>query len=88
MKEKTRRLFDDIAVELQHNVEKEADAIKNYQELINRLRWREKSDDKEEVECAEMLIEQLEEFVSDELNHQEGLHDLYITLSGIKEAKD
>ena len=88
MKESTRKLFDNVAVELQKNIEKEADAIKSYQELLNQLRWKEDSGNADEEKTADMLCDQIEEFISDELNHQATLHDLYILLTAIKEATD
>jgi len=90
--------FKFVAAQLQENIEKEADAIKHYQMLLNQLEDMERADyiigdDKDEKNKADkkickLLCEQIREFISDELNHQKNLKTLYELLTGIKPAKD
>lgn len=70
-------------MDLQANMKREAEAIEAYQEMLNCL----DKFDKEDT-YAQGLINQVEEFISDELNHQENLMRLYVEITGIGVAED
>ena len=72
-KEKYRAL----AVKLQEDMRREAEAIEGYQKDLNELKTFEDAD-------AQVIFDQIEEFIQDELNHQKRLMDLYIMITGIE----
>ena len=91
--------FGWLATELQGNMMKEAEAVMSYQMLRNQLKnnidgWKRypaeglEAPSKEDIKFAELMLEQVEEFIRDELNHQENLTMLYKAATGSKPAKD
>lgn len=74
----------DVANDIQYNTKQEAQAITDYNYLLQRVR-----------ECDELTARQKEsmvatiyEIIGDELDHQEKLKMLYTLVTGIKENKD
>lgn len=81
MEERTSLL--EIAKGCAYNDKAEADAVQKYTEFIKIVQDSIlDSDDKEEI------IGQLREIISDELNHQEKLHEIFTKLTGIEPNKD
>lgn len=72
-KEKYRAL----AVKLQEDMRREAEAIEGYQKDLNELKTFEDED-------AQVIFNQIEEFIQDELNHQQKLLELYVMITGIE----
>lgn len=72
-----------VSDELQFNDKEEANAIQNYNRLLDMV---DKSDlprmKKEVIQSA------VYEIISDELNHQQKLQDLYSLVTGIKANKE
>lgn len=73
----------DIANLIEFNDKEEANAIVNYNELIEAVKHSDLSkSQKERIES------EIYEIIGDELNHQERLKMLYSLITGIKENKD
>lgn len=73
----------DIANLIEFNDKEEANAIINYNELIEAVKHSDLSkSQKEKIES------EIYEIIGDELNHQERLKMLYSLITGIKENKD
>ena len=73
----------EIAEKLQFNQKAEAQAILDYTHLIAEIN---NSEIEEPDRTA--FISTISELISDELNHQERLFELYVALSGIEPNKD
>ena len=73
----------EIAEKLQFNQKAEAQAILDYTRLIAEIN---NSEIEEPDRTA--VISTISELISDELNHQERLFELYVALSGIEPNKD
>ena len=73
----------DIAKEVEFNEKAEAQAVYDYTELLKKVL----SSDLEE-ETKQQLVNSIGEIVSDELNHQMKLGQLYVLLTGIEPNKD
>ena len=73
----------EIAEKLQFNQKAEAQAIRDYTRLIAEIN---NSEIEEPDRTA--FISTISELISDELNHQERLFELYVALSGIEPNKD
>lgn len=73
----------ELAKVIQENAEAEADAIKDYTALLQLL-------DKTSIpeEDRDFIRENINEIISDELNHQTRLKALYTMLTGIEENKN
>jgi rubrerythrin len=73
----------DIANLLEFNDKEEANAIVNYNQLLEAVNHSDLSkSQKEKIES------EIYEIIGDELNHQERLKMLYSLVTGIKEQKD
>lgn len=73
----------DIANLIEFNDKEEANAIVNYNELLEAVKNSDLSkSQKERIES------EIYEIIGDELNHQERLKMLYSLVTGIKEQKD
>lgn len=73
----------DIANLIEFNDKEEANAIVNYNELLEAVKHSDLSkSQKERIES------EIYEIIGDELNHQERLKMLYSLVTGIKEQKD
>lgn len=72
-----------IANLIEFNDKEEANAIINYNELLEAVRHSDLSRAKQEKIESEIY-----EIIGDELNHQERLKMLYTLVTGIKEQKD
>lgn len=82
MEEEVKTLLD-IAQGSAYNDRFEADAIQKYTDFIKIIKKSDlPEDDKEE------LVSKIEEIISDELNHQKILREIYVKASGIKPNKD
>ncbi|MEG2914911.1 MAG: hypothetical protein RR839_00530 [Oscillospiraceae bacterium] len=79
MEEKERYRL--LAVKLQEDMRREAEAIEGYQKDLNDLKEFSDPD-------ALAISAQIEEFIQDELNHQKGLMRLYIMITGIEPKED
>lgn len=66
-----------LAVKLQEDMRREAEAIEGYQKDLNELKTFEDED-------AKAIASQIEEFIQDELNHQQKLLELYVMITGIE----
>ena len=73
----------EIAEKLQFNQKAEAQAILDYTRLIAEIN---NSEIEEPDRTA--FISTISELISDELNHQEKLFEMYVALSGIEPNKD
>ena len=73
----------DIADMLQFNDKEEANAIINYNALIEAVKKSDLS-----VSKKETIVSEIYEIIGDELNHQERLKMLYSLVTSIKENKD
>ena len=73
----------EIAEKMQFNQKAEAQAILDYTRLIAEIN---NSEIEEPDRTA--FISTISELISDELNHQEKLFELYVALSGIEPNKD
>lgn len=80
MEEKT---FMCIAAEIQENEKDEALAIISYTKLLENVII----SDLEETK-RQKIISTITEIISDELNHQKKLHELYTYLTGIETNKN
>ena len=74
---------DNIAIEIQDNIQAEARAVIDYNILLKHVR--ESDLPKTQVDFIEAEVY---EIIGDELNHQERLKTLYSAISGIKANKD
>ena len=73
----------EIAEKLQFNQKAEAQAILDYTRLIAEIN----NSEIEEPDRTAFILT-ISELISDELNHQEKLFELYVALSGIEPNKD
>lgn len=83
MEKNDKRTKMDIANLLEFNNKEEANAIINYNDLINAVDDSDLSKTKKEIIDSEIY-----EIIGDELNHQERLKMLYSLVTEIKENKD
>ena len=74
----------DMANELQYNIKAEANAITDYNRLLDMVNKAE--DIKGDQKLA--IIGAVYEIIGDELNHQNVLKDLYSLITGIKAKTD
>lgn len=72
-----------IADMLEFNDKEEANAIINYNQLIEAVKKSDLS-----VSKKETILSEIYEIIGDELNHQERLKMLYSAVTNIKENKD
>lgn len=72
-----------IADLIQFNIKEEANAITNYNNLLETLKNSDLSKAKKEVIESEIY-----EIIGDELNHEDRLKMLYSMITGIKENKE
>lgn len=78
-----------LAMSIQENQEREAQAVVGYTELLGIIdKVLEFASDSQEVEFLERLKAETEEKISDELNHQQGLLSEYVEFTGIQINKD
>lgn len=73
----------DIAKLCQFNEKAEAQAVEDYTEMIKQVLASEI-----EEEQKETIVNTISELISDELNHQMKLGELYVMLTGIEPNKD
>lgn len=73
----------EIAKFCQFNEKAEAQAVLDYSEMLNQVLASEIDEEKKE-----MIVNSISEIVSDELNHQMKLGQLYVYLTGIEPNKD
>lgn len=73
----------EIAKLCQFNEKAEAQAVEDYTEMIKQVLASEIEDDKKEI-----LVNTISELISDELNHQMKLGELYVMLTGIEPNKN
>lgn len=73
----------DIAKLCQFNEKAEAQAVEDYTEMIKKVMASEIDEEKKET-----IVNSISEIVSDELNHQMKLGELYVYLTGIEPNKD
>ena len=76
-----REKYRALAVKIQEDMRREAEAIEGYQKDLNELKTF-------EDEYAQAIAEQIEEFIADELNHQENLMKIYVAITGIEPKED
>lgn len=74
----------DLANDIQYNTKQEAQAITDYNYLLQRVR---ECDEISAVQ-KESMIATIYEIIGDELDHQQKLKMLYTLITGIKENKD
>ena len=72
----------DISIEIQHNIQAEAQAVVDYNLLIDRVNESDLPTAQKEFIRAEVY-----EIIGDELNHQRRLELIYSAVSGIKANK-
>lgn len=73
----------EIAKKIQENNKDEAVAIAGYTELLKDI-----YNSDLEIEDKQKCNDFIQEIISDELNHQQRLQELYVMLTGIKENKE
>lgn len=73
----------EIAKLCQFNEKAEAQAVEDYTEMIKQVLASEIDEEKKEI-----LVNTISELISDELNHQMKLGELYVMLTGIEPNKD
>ena len=73
----------EIAKLCQFNEKAEAQAVLDYTEMIDKILSSEIEDDKKEI-----LVNTISELISDELNHQMKLGELYVMLTDIQPNKN
>lgn len=73
----------EIAKLCQFNEKAEAQAVFDYTEMIDKILSSEIEDDKKEI-----LVNTISELISDELNHQMKLGELYVMLTDIQPNKN
>ena len=73
----------EIAKLLQFNEKAEAQAVLDYTELLNSV-----LNSKIDEDLKQEIVNSISEIVSDELNHQMKLGQLYVLLTGIEPNKD
>ena len=73
----------DIAKLCQFNEKAEAQAVEDYTEMIKQVLASEIDEEQKET-----IVNTISELVSDELNHQMKLGELYVMLTGIEPNKD
>lgn len=71
----------EIAKLCQFNEKAEAQAVEDYTEMIKQVLA-------SEIEEKETIVNTISELISDELNHQMKLGELYVMLTGIEPNKD
>lgn len=72
-----------VATDIQYNITAEADAIEKYNHLLELVK-----DSNLPANQKEVIQGNVFEIISDELNHQTRLQELYTLVTGIKENKD
>lgn len=73
----------EIAKLCQFNEKAEAQAVEDYTEMIKRVLASEIDEEKKSI-----LVDTISELISDELNHQMKLGELYVMLTGIEPNKN
>lgn len=73
----------DIAKLCQFNEKAEAQAVEDYTEMIKQVLASEIDEEQKET-----IVNTISELISDELNHQMKLGELYVMLTGIEPNKD
>lgn len=73
----------ELAKLTQFNEKAEAQAVEDYTEMINKVLASGIDEEKKET-----IVNSISEIVSDELNHQMKLGELYVYLTGIEPNKD
>lgn len=73
----------EIAKAIEFNAKAEAQAVLDYTELIKMV-----ASSQIEEETKETIIDTINEIISDELNHQMRLRQLYVSLTGIEPNKN
>ena len=73
----------EIAKFCQFNEKAEAQAVEDYTEMMKRV-----VDSSLEQNKKDAVIDNIMEIISDELNHQKRLGDLYVMLTGIEPNED
>ena len=73
----------EIAKSVEFNAKAEAQAILDYTEFLNLVKKSELNEE-EKVEITDIIAE----IISDELNHEKKLHELYTALTGIETNKN
>ena len=73
----------ELAKETQFNAKAEAQAVFDYSEMLKKIMASEI-----EEQVKNVLIETINELISDELNHQMKLGELYVLLTGIEPNKN
>lgn len=89
MEKETEILLLELGEELSENQKKEADAVKGYtRQLAMIMKAIELTDNQKLLDFLHNLAEKTEEKISDELNHEQGLLNEYVELTGIKISED
>lgn len=73
----------EIAKEAQLNAEAEAKAVKDYTEMIAKI-----LESNLDIETKNTAVDVIKELISDELNHEMRLGELYVALTGIEPNKN
>ena len=87
-----KSIFKYTASNLQMNMQKEADLIMCYQELLNQLQnyYHGEMDEvnrKKYDKAVEIICKQIKSFIADNLSHQEGLNKLYSFVTGVQASE-
>lgn len=86
-------LKNNLAIMIQKNQEREAQAVQGYTEQLNAIdnlynALENEPNNQEELAFLEELKSQTEEKIQDELNHEKGLLLEYVDLTGIEIKED
>ena len=87
-----KSIFKYTASNLQMNMQKEADLIVSYQELLNQLHSyypgeMDEVNKKKYDKAVEIICKQIKNYIADNLNHQEGLTKLYSFVTGVQASE-
>ena len=87
-----KSIFKYTASALQMTMQKEADLIISYQELLNQLHnyYHGEMDEvnkKKYDKAVEIICKQIKNYIADNLNHQEGLTKLYSFVTGVQASE-
>lgn len=87
-----KSIFKYTASALQMNMQKEADLIVSYQELLNQLHnyypgEMDEVNRKKYDKAVEIICKQIKNYIADNLNHQEGLTKLYSFVTGVQASE-
>jgi len=75
-------IYFDIASDLQYNAKQEAQAVLDYTNLLDKI-----NSSKIDESTRNILIDNISELISDELNHQAVLNKLFVNLTNIEPNK-